>query len=80
MIQIWQVPSECGPSNLVVLGLIATKSQFATKFNGICTYIDEILGKYSNYVPQNNGNILQSHFVESFSLDNMTHMNKNPSQ
>ena len=21
MIQIWQVPSECGPSNLVVLGL-----------------------------------------------------------
>ena len=22
MIQIWQVPSECGPSNLVVLGLI----------------------------------------------------------
>ena len=22
MIQIWQVPSECGPSNLVVLGLV----------------------------------------------------------
>ena len=25
MIQIWQVPSECGPSNLVVLGQITVE-------------------------------------------------------
>ena len=27
MIQIWQVPSECGPSNLVVLALLEFKSR-----------------------------------------------------
>jgi hypothetical protein len=27
MIQIWQVPSECGPSNLVVLGSVYSRPE-----------------------------------------------------
>ena len=34
MIQIWQVPSECGPSNLVVLALLSNlKKKVRDSFN-----------------------------------------------
>jgi hypothetical protein len=47
MIQIWQVPSECGPSNLVVLVLAKIIDNIGGSELANITFITMIRGKFT---------------------------------